>query len=229
MERLLIIGTSTAARNLYKFVRKYKLFEVIGFAVNETYKSIDTYCDEPVYALEKLDGVFDKKVDYIFVAIQWNKLNADRRKVYETLKVGGFRFANIIAPSAVINGVLKGDNCWICENTIIDFGTEIQENVFMKIGSIVADECKVSAHCFIGARSFLAGGVTVGEQSFIGVGTIVFDNVAIGKKCIVGAGTALKRNLPDFTVYKTAAESFVTKTYTEDVIETKLMFSRNIR
>lgn len=229
MDKIVIIGTSVAASNIYKFIEKYRLYEVIGFAVNREYKTADAYLEKPVYEVENLDQVVDKQKDFLFVAIQWNRLNADRRKVYEQLKGEGYRFANLISPLASINGSLKGDNCWITDFVCIDTDAVIGNDVFVKVGAWVGDHALVGDHCFIGAKSTVGGGVQVGEQSFIGLGAIVFDDTKVGRKCIVGAATALKRNLPDFCVYKTASDNFVVKEYAGTVIEQKLLFRKNVR
>ena len=163
------------------------------------------------------------------MAIQWNRLNSDRRKVYEQLKCEGYKFANLVSPLASISGTLTGDNCWITDFVCIDTDAVIGNNVFVKVGAWVGDHALIGDHCFIGAKSTVGGGVKVGEQSFIGLGSVVFDDTTVGKKCIVGAATALKRNLPDFSVYKTASDNFVVKTYLENEIESKLEFRKNVR
>lgn len=229
MDNIVIIGTSVAANNICKFIEKYHLFEVLGFAVNKEYKTESSFLGKPVYELETLDQIIDKTRDFIFVAIQWNRLNADRRNVYEKLKSEGYRFANLVSPLASVNGILTGDNCWITDFVCIDTDAQIGNNVFVKVGAWVGDHALVGDHCFIGAKSTVGGGVKVGEQSFIGLGAIVFDDTTVGRKCIVGAATALKRNLPDFCVYKTSSDNYVVKCYPETKIENKLLFKRNIR
>ena len=229
MDKLVIIGTSIAASNIYKFVEKYKLYDVLGFAVNREYRTVDSYLGKVVYNIENLSEVIDKSKDYIFVAIQWNRLNADRRKVYERLKSEGYRFANLVSPLASINGQLSGDNCWISDFACIDTDAVIGNNVFVKIGACVGDHAIIGDHCFIGAKSMVGGGVQIGEQSFIGLGSVVFDDTNVGKKCIVGAATALKRNLPDFCIYKTCSDNFIIKSCHENEIEQKLLFKKNVR
>lgn len=229
MDNIVIIGTSVAANNIFKFIEKYKLYNVLGFAVNKEYKSENSYIGKPVYCIEELEEVMDKSVDYLFVAIQWNRLNADRRKVYEQLKRKGYKFANLVSPLASVNGTLTGDNCWITDFVCIDTDAVIGNDVFVKVGAWVGDHALVGDHCFIGAKSTVGGGVMIGEQSFIGLGAIVFDDTIVGKKCIVGAATALKRNLPDFSVYKTCSDNFVIKNYSDAEIEQKLLFRKNVR
>lgn len=229
MEKLVIVGTSTTAATVFKFVQRYQLYDVLGFAVNRIYLTTNEYSGKPVYAIEDLDTIIDKDKDLLFVAMQWNKLNAERRTVYERLKNGGWHFANIISPYAVVNGKLEGDNCWIADGAIIDFGATIGNNVFVKIGAFVADNTHVADHCFIGAKSTIAGGCNIGEQSFVGLNSTIFDCTTIGRKCLVGACAVVKRNLPDFTRCKTSSDLCELKQFGEDEIESKLMFKKNIR
>lgn len=229
MENLVIVGTSTTAKTIMSFVEHYSLFNIIGFAVNRSYIKDSVYCGKPIYAIEELDKIIDKNKVYLFVAIQWNHLNADRRRVYEALKEEGYKFANLISPSAIIKGKIAGDNCWIADQVNIDFGTTIGNNCFIKINAFVADGCIIGDHCFIGAKSLIAGGCKVGKQSFIGLSSTIFDDTDVGEKCIVGACTVVKRNLPNFTKISTTLESYKIKQYSEDIIESKLVSSLNVR
>ena len=229
MDKLVIIGISTTAETIYHFVCQYKLFDVIGFAVNKEYIQSESFLGKPIYALEELDNIIDIKKDYVFVSMQWNRLNADRRKVYESLKKKGYRLANIISPNAHVFGTLQGENCWIADMVCIEYNVTIGNNVFVKGSAFIGTHAVISDHCFIGAHSTIGGAVHIGEQSVVGMAAVVFDDVKIGKKCVVGAATALKRNLPDYSVYKSKLDSFVIKSYLEEEIESKLMFNKNVR
>lgn len=229
MENLIIIGTSTTAKTIFQFVQRYLLYNVLGFAVNENYRTIESFCGLPVYAIENLEKVIDKNKDKLFVAILWNHLNADRKNVYVSLKEKGFLFANLLSPKASINGKIIGDNCWVGDFVTIDFDTVIHSNVQIKTGAHVGHESIIHNHCFIGARSVIGGKVIIGSQSFVGLAATIFEQVQVGEKCIVGAATALKRNLNDFSVHKTANDNYITKQYSSDEIEEKLVASKNIR
>lgn len=229
MRNLIIIGTSSTARTVCAFVKQYNLFHVRGFAVNRQYIQKDTFCGLPVYAIEDLGCLMNKDEDFLFVALQWNRLNADRRKVYEELKGGGFRFANLISPHAVVCGTIAGDNVWIHDLAAIDFGATIGNNTFVKIGAVVGPNTTVSDHCFIGIHATIAGGVTVGEQTFVGVNATIFDCVRVGQKCIVGAATVVKRNMPDYSKSLPIGSATPFKQYAADEVEGKLMFSKNVR
>lgn len=229
MDKLVIVGISSTASDIYGFVCRHHLFDVVGFSVDKKYMKAEEFLGKPVYELEKLSQIIDKQKVFLFVAMQWNRLNAERRSVYERLKTEGYKFKNLISPNANLSSPIRGENCWISDMACIDFRVCIGNNVFVKSGALVGSGVTIEDHCFIGAHSSVGGGVSIGEQSFVGLGATIFDEVKVGKKCIVGAASALKRNLPDFTRYSISVDSAICKQYSEDEIESKLLFSKNIR
>lgn len=228
MESLIIVGLSKTASHVYSFVEYHKLFNVIGFAVNEKYKDVDTFCGLPVYGLESLK---EKELgDYsLFLALLWNRLNGDRQRLYDYCKKEGFKLANLISPLAVLRSPIPGDNCWIHDYVVIQNNSTIESDVAIMGGSLIGANTHIGAHCFFGAQSVLGGGSSVGERTFVGIKATIFDDTTIGQKCIVGACTAVKRNMPDFSKWATASDNIVVKQYAENEVEEKLMFSKNKR
>jgi len=230
MDRLMIIGTGPNAVYAYEMIRQYRLYDVIGFAVNRDYMDQEhpTFQGLPVYAIEDLDQVINKKEVKLFVALLWNRLNADRRKLFEMLRNQGYEFANLIAPTAVIRGNIQGTNVWVCDYVIVQNDAVIEDDVVLMDMALVSSCCHIGPHCFLGAKSTVGGGSRVGEQTFIGINCTIFDDTRVGRKCILGACTAVKRNVPDFTLYKTSSEIQM-RTLTEETIEEKLLFRKNVR
>lgn len=227
-EKLIIIGTSTTAKHVYEFVRMYNLYDVIGFAVNDKYRLCETLYGLPVYSLENLSSEVDKEFS-VFVAVLWNHLNRDRKELYEYCKSKDYKMVNIISPNAIIRGNLRGDNCWVHDYVVIQNDAYLDSDIAVMAYSLIGANTYVHSHCFFGAKSILGGGSTIGEQSFVGLNAVIFDDTHIGKKCIIGACTAVKRSMPDFSRYVTASDNIVIKQYSEEEIENKLMFSKNIR
>jgi UDP-3-O-[3-hydroxymyristoyl] glucosamine N-acyltransferase len=228
-KNLIIIGISSTAEHIYHFIKEYDLFNIIGFAVDAEYKTFNRFLNEPVFSIEELDSAINKENDFLFVAMLWNRLNADRKFVYNRLKDKGFKFANIISPTAKIRGILSGDNCWFHDYTIVQHNAEIGSNIAVMAFSLIGANAKIGSHSFLGAKSTVGGKAIVGEQCFIGINSTVFDERVIGNKCIVGADTSVKRDTPNNTSCKIANDSIIIKTYSEDEIEGKLMFSKNKR
>lgn len=228
-DKLIIIGLSSTAMHVFDFVTGYNLFDIQGFAVDANYIKEDKFCGLPVYDLEKLEDHFDMKQVKVFVALLWNRLNSDRKLLYERMKRKGYCFANIISPHAVIRGKLVGDNCWIHDYVVIQSKAEIGSDCMLMAFALVGDYTKMEDHCFMGTKSTIGGKSSIGEQTFIGINCTVFDETSVGKKCILGACTAVKRNVDDFTVIKTASDNNTVIQMKENTIEEKLLFKRNIR
>lgn len=229
MDKLVIVGLSKTANHVLSFVQMHNLFDVVGFAVNAEYKKVDYYKNLPVYTLENLEKEIGHSNFYVYVAVLWNHLNKDRKDIYEFCKLKGYKLANLISPLSVIRGNLMGDNCWIHDYVVIQNDAYIESNVSIMAYTLIGANTYVGSHCFFGARSLFGGGSTIGEQSFVGLSATVFDDTSIGRKCIVGACTAVKRNMPDCSRYVTSSDNIVIKQYSEDEIESKLVFSENKR
>lgn len=229
MKKIIIVGLGKTALHVFEFIKYHNLYEVIGFAVNKSYKDKNEFVGIPVFALEELKNIFPNQDFEIFVAVLWNHLNKDRRQIYEYCKAEGFHFANLISPLAVLRSEIKGENCWIHDYVVVQNDVHIGSNVFIMAFTLIGAHSNIGNHCFFGARSLLGGGSNVGTQSFIGLNATVFDDTFIGNKCLIGACTAVKRNLPNFSRYVTSSDNIVIKQYPENEIENKLIFSRNKR
>ncbi len=229
MRKLVIIGLSSTSRLAYSFVKSHNLYDVIGFAVNESYKDKDEFCGLPVYTLENLKEDLQGEDFCVFVAVLWNHLNADRRKLYDYCKEHNLEMANLISPLAVIRSEIKGDNCWIHDHVVIQNDTKMGSDIAIMQGTLIGANADVGSHCFFAAHAIFGGGSSIGEQSFVGLHSTIFDCTQIGRKCIIGACTAVKRNMPNFSKYSTPSDNIIIKQYKEDEIENKLMFSKNVR
>lgn len=185
--------------------------------------------ERKVYPLEELDQYIDKENDLLFVAVLWNRLNADRRKLYQKVKDMGYKLANIISPMACVRGEIKGDNCWISDGVFLQEKTMVGNDVFIMDNAMIGHRSMIEDHVFVTIRATICGSVTIGEQSYIGANSAVFDEVKIGKKCLIGGATIVKRNVPDFSVVKVPNDTMVIKQYSEEVIESKWQAHHNVR
>jgi sugar O-acyltransferase (sialic acid O-acetyltransferase NeuD family) len=230
MKKLAIIGASTNARVIYKFITHYNFFDVTCFAVDKEYKSGDHFLGLPLILIEELPNFINKDQDLVFIGVQWNRLNSDRRYLYEKIKAQGYNFARILSPTAIIHeDVMLGDNIWIADNVVVETNCNIGSNSFIKTSAIVAESTIIKDHCFIGANSTIGGGCIINEQCFVGLAATVFEQVNIGRKCLIGARTIIKRNLPDYTLVKTNTNNQVIKYYDSISIEEQLIAKSNVR
>lgn len=173
MQNLVIVGISDTADRIIRFVERYNLFHVLGCTVNKEYMpktgmAIVGGQERKVYPLEELDQYIDKENDLLFVAVLWNRLNADRRKLYQKVKDMGYKLANIISPMACVRGEIKGDNCWISDGVFLQEKTMVGNDVFIMDNAMIGHRSMIEDHVFVTIRATICGSVTIGEQSYIG-------------------------------------------------------------
>lgn len=217
---LCIIGINGTAKRITQFVERYNLFNIIGYAVDKNYIIDNEFHGKPVWAIEELDNYIDRNKCQLYVALFWNHLNGDRRRLYERLKQEGWQFSSIISPLASIRGSV-GENCWIMDYVVVQEGAAIGNNVIVSDFCLVGNGTIIDDHCFLAARSTVMGSAYVGKQTFIGVGSTVFDVVHIGNKCLVGACTIQKYDMPDCSTSKVLTDNVIIKKYTDEEIESK--------
>lgn len=234
MRNIVIVGISDTADRIILFIERYKLFNVLGCTVDKVYVPEDGYVilgggRRHVWPLEELDKYIDRDNDLLFVAVLWNRLNADRRHLYEKVKNMGYKMANIVSPHAMVRGELKGDNCWICDGVVVHEHVVLESDIFIMDQALVGHWTKVEPHVFIAINATVCGAAVIGEQCFVGASSTIFDEVHIGRKCLIGGVVTVKRNVPDFCVVKTSNDTMVLKEYSEDIIETKWLAHHNVR
>lgn len=227
--KLYIIGLGATAEEIRLFIEKYDLYEIAGFAVNQQYILAESFHGYPVYAIEKLDEVADREKDLLFVALFWNHLNNDRRKLYESLKEDGYKFASLISPKSDVNQSIIGENCWISDNVYIKPNVVINDNTFVNAGAIVEINTTIGKHCFIATGAVVGGSCHIEDQCFVGLNATIFDHTVVGHHSIIGAATAVKRNLAPCTLVKTSSHSVCVAEYQIDEICEKLVVQKNIR
>lgn len=229
MQNLIIIGAGSNSRMIYSVVQYYHLYNVIGFAVNEKYRTTREFLGLPLYSLENLKDEVGN-IDFVcFISLLWNHLNGDRKIIYEYCSNMGYKMTNIICPNAVVRSTINGDNILVLDFAIIENGCIIESDVAIMKGASIGPFCHIRKHSFLGTRSIVGGGCSIGEQCFVGLNSTIFDDTKIGDKCIIGACTPIKRNVPNFTRCSIGENSIQIKQYQEFEMEGKLVFSKNIR
>lgn len=216
-EKLVIIGTGSLSGEVVDFVKRYDLYDIVGFSVDKKYIKNETHLGYPVYPLEELDSYIDKEQVKLFVSISWyQNMNRVKRAKYEELKAAGYHFANLISPTATVFAHEMGEGNWIYDGCYIAFNSRIGNNNTFCHQTYLSHFSDVGDHNVFSARSNVAGSTTIGDQNYVGIGAIVFNKIIVGNKCVIGGGAIVKRNLPDFSLV-VAADSIVKQKDTDSI------------
>jgi len=218
MEKLVLVGTNTLAAQTVDFIERYKLYEIIGFTVNEKYIKEPTFMGKPVFPVEHLEDYIDKDTVKLFCTVSWyNHLNRVRKKMFDELKEKGFTFANLISPHALVYTDDIGEGNWIHDFAHIGHGVKIGNNNVFRMKCVIGHNCVIGNHNFFGVDSVTGGYGYYGDCCFTGLKALVFNRIAVGNRCVIGAGSILKSDLPDFSLC-VAPKSFI-KQCDEEKIE----------
>lgn len=122
----------------------------------------------------------------------------NRFRVYESLRKGGYRFASVIHPSAVIAPEVDlAEGVQIMAGVVLQTGCAVEENCIVNTGARIDHDCIIQAHAQIAPGVVLSGNVHVGTRAHVGVGATVIQGVHIGSDSIVGAGAVVLSDVPE--------------------------------
>jgi len=199
--KLLLIGAGGHCKVILDMLLEFKEYEAAGI-IDIKERVGGNVFGVPIVGIDSDLPKFAKKgIKYCFISIG-SVGNANlRSKLYDYASKAGFRFPNLIHPSALVS--LKaslGDGNYIAPGVIINAGTRIGNNCILNTGAIVEHDCKVGDFVHLSPGSILSGGVFVGDHSHVGTGSVVIQNLKIGSSTVIGAGSVVTKDIGKNTV-----------------------------
>lgn len=199
---LVIFGAGDIAQLAHYYFSTDSNYEVVAFAVDAAYISVNEVCGLPVVPFEELVDRYSPAMHDVFVALSYAKLNQVRKDKYLAVKNLGYRIASYISSRAsILNNGMVGENCFVLEDNTIQPFVAIGNNVTLWSGNHIGHHSVVRDHCFIASHVVISGGVDIGEQCFIGVNATLRDHIKIGEKCVIGAGALILADAEPEGVY----------------------------
>lgn len=121
-----------------------------------------------------------------------------RKTLIEQAEALGFRFTNVVHPSAVVSPSAQfGTGCIIGAATVVAAEARLGSHVILNRGALVGHHATVGDFATISPGANIAGSAAVGDEAFIGMGALVLDQRTVGVGAIVGAGAVVTRDVPD--------------------------------
>lgn len=202
MKKLIIFGNTDEAELAHYYFTTDSEYEVAGFTVESEFHKESSLLGLPVVSFDKINETFRPDEYKIFVAIGYSKLNALRKRIYESCKSLGYTLPSYISSKAsIFNGELIGDNCFILEDNTIQPYVKIGNNVTLWSGNHIGHHTSIGNHTFVASHAVISGRVKIGEQCFIGVNATLRDHIEVGDKCVIGAGATILKNTDADGVY----------------------------
>ena len=119
-----------------------------------------------------------------------------RQRLFDAFKSQGYRFAQVIHPSAIISKQsVLAEGVQVMAGTVIQAGVSVAENVIINTRASVDHDCCIGAHAHISVGAVLAGDIKIGKSVLIGAGSTLIQGIGIGDGSVVGAGAVVIRDV----------------------------------
>lgn len=196
MEDIVLLGIGGHAHSIIDSIEENRQYNIIGFLdiaerQNETYRNYKVIGTD-----DRLQELYDKGVRYAIVSVGYIGNGKIRCKLYERLRMIGYKLPNIIDKSAIIaSDVQLGEGIYIGKKAIINANSSIQDMCIVNTGAIVEHDCKVEKYSHIAVGTVLCGNVSIGKECMVGANATIIQGVSVGNHTIIGAGTVVTHDV----------------------------------
>ena len=208
----IIIGTTDLANQLYFHIKKYKIANVVAFAVNRDYIQNDRFLDLPVIDIETMEQHYPPNQYNIYIAIGYTQMNQIRQNVYQILKAKGYKFPNFIHPTVKMDCESIGEANIVLSNTILDCFVKIGNGNIFHINATISHNSIIGDFNFFAVRACVCGFVRIGNCCFIGANSTIKNGIIVNDNSIIGAGAYLSKDSNKNSVIVPATSIFLSKT-----------------
>lgn len=199
---LVIVGCGEFGLIAYEYFHHDSDYEVVGFSAERPFFTSDTLNGLPVVPLDELPARFPPGSVQVHVAVAYTGLNRVRRRLYETLKGVGYRFATYINSRAFVwRNAVVGENVFIFENNVVQPLTTIGDNVVLWSGNHIGHRSVIGNHCYLSSHVAMSGYCTIGDSCFVGVNASFADRVTVGRDCLISMGAVVAGDCEPGRIY----------------------------
>jgi sugar O-acyltransferase (sialic acid O-acetyltransferase NeuD family) len=200
--RIVVVGAGEQAEIAYEYFTHDSPHEVVGFAVEAEYRDRDDLFGLAVIDFEQIAERFPPAEYRAFVAISSTQLNRIRTRLFRAVKELGYSCETYVSSHAFVwRDVEVGENSFIFENNVLQYGVSVGDNVILWSGNHVGHQTSIADNCFISSHVVISGFCKIGSACFLGVNSCFADNVTVAPDCVVGAGTVVVKDTEPRGVY----------------------------
>lgn len=200
--KLVVVGAGEQGELAYEYFTHDSPHEVAGFAVEARYRDSDELFGLPVVDFDQISERFPASEYSAFVAISSTHLNRARTRLYEAVKKLGYSCETYVSSHAFVwHDVEIGENSFIFENNVLQYGVKVGDNVILWSGNHVGHQTKIGDNCFVSSHVVISGFCEIGESCFLGVNSCFADTVKVARDCVVGAGAVVVKDTEPKGVY----------------------------
>jgi sugar O-acyltransferase (sialic acid O-acetyltransferase NeuD family) len=200
--KLLIVGASEIAAMAHQYFTYDSTYEPIAFAVDDRFKTNESFEGLPVIGLSQLDEYPPTEVS-VFVAVGDGQLNRIRMALYTRMTELGYKLASYVSSKAFVwRNVQIGRNCLILEHNVLQPFVTIGDNVTLWSGNHIGHRSVIEDHVFMSSHVVVSGLCTVGTRSFIGVNAALANGVTIAPDNFIAMSASVNSSTEADGIYR---------------------------
>jgi sugar O-acyltransferase (sialic acid O-acetyltransferase NeuD family) len=169
---------------------------VLGFTDSDTSRHGCTLCGLPVLGSDE-DVLAKHTPEAVWLAngIGGIRTASLRERVQQHLQSGGWRFAAVRHPSAIVSPFARiAEGVQLLAASVVQAGADIGPGCIVNTAAVVEHDCRLDAWVHVAPRALLCGDVQVGARSHIGAGAVALQGVQLGADTVVGAGAVVVKS-----------------------------------
>lgn len=194
-DKIVIIGVGETANLADEYFSFDSPYEVVAFAVDETFKQSKEFRGKPVVGMNELVASYSPSEFRAFVAFGSGELNYQRAKMYARVKEMGYACVSYVSSRAFVwRNVEIGENSFIFENNTLQPFSKVGNNVIMWSGNHLGHQSVIEDNSFITSHVVISGYCRIGRNRFVGVNSAIADHVTVGADNFIAMGTCINKS-----------------------------------
>jgi sugar O-acyltransferase (sialic acid O-acetyltransferase NeuD family) len=200
--QIVLVGAGEQGEIAYEYFTHDSPHEVVGFAVEPQFRDQDELFGLPVIDLDQIAERFPPDTYRAFVSVSSTHLNRVRARLYRHVKELGYSCETYVSSHAFVwRDVEIGENTFIFENNVLQYGVSVGDNVILWSGNHVGHQTRIADDVFISSHVVISGFCEIGRSSFLGVNSCFADKTTVAADTVVGAGAVVVKNTKPGGVY----------------------------
>lgn len=200
--KIVLVGAGEQGEIAYEYFTHDSPHEVVGFAVEPRFRDQDELFGLPVIDLDDIADRFPPDRFRTFVSVSSTHLNRVRARLYRHVKNLGYTCETYVSSHAFVwRDVEIGENSFIFENNVLQYGVTVGDNVILWSGNHVGHQTSIADDVFISSHVVISGFCQIGRSCFLGVNSCFGDNIKVAADCVVGAGAVVVKDTEPAGVY----------------------------
>lgn len=200
--KIVVVGAGEQAEIACEYFTHDSPHEVVAFAVEAEYLDQTELFGRPIVPFEELAQRYAPAEHRAFVAISSTQLNRVRTRLFHAVKEQGFTCESYVSSRAFVwHDVEIGENSFVFENNVLQYGVSVGDNVILWSGNHVGHQTSIADNCFVSSHVVISGFCKIGSSCFLGVNSCFADELTVAPDCVVGAGAVVVKDTEPRRVY----------------------------